>query len=623
MKNLFQQRLEEKGFLVVSHRGFWGGNVIENSIESMQLAYKAGADIVECDVCRTVDGDYYVFHDGAEPKLYGVQKRFFDWTTEEVEHTHLKNTLSVDSGKTAVPLQAYLDAVPAGHLINVDRSWVHWEQGLLEILTASGLSQQMLLKAPTVDTYLKILDAFADPIPFMPILSTWEELDLLDKYPHLNIVGVEIIADTTEDPGYDPHFIERIHDHGWFTFANAEVLSGSRKLFGGHDDDLAVRQGWDASWGVLVDMGIDAIQTDWPNFLAQYREERFPSKVSLRQALDPNAPLDREKAPIVNITTGRDLEHLVPIYGSSYVADPALQEIARTLSTWQFADALGLIHARLEVEPEDIEVRLLTMEVLAILDYYERAYAIAQDVLRIDPAHVQALSFAATLSHILAKVEEEQRHLENLHRVSPAAFDETMENFANVAASQSPYYPNPPIGDDAPQAITIFGQRLHPDGSMPAELVERVDVALVLLKEFPNAIAIPSGSTVHTDFAEADSIAMYLRENGIAEERIVRETRARDTVGNAIGVKEILEERGLTQVCVATSWTHVRRAAMTLELLSLSENGDLFVTGIGSGDQGDAIQPLREKAQSYISFARASHLFTKDDFRRFETATGK
>lgn len=45
-------------------------------------------------------------------------------------------------------------------------------------------------------------------------------------------------------------------------------------MFAGYDDDKSLREGFDVGWGVLLDMGVDVIQTDWTNLLNMYRNER-------------------------------------------------------------------------------------------------------------------------------------------------------------------------------------------------------------------------------------------------------------------------------------------------------------------------------------------------------------
>ena len=55
--------------LVAAHRGTWMGNVPCNTIMAFNAALKAGADIVELDVSRSLDGTLYVFHPGTEKAL--------------------------------------------------------------------------------------------------------------------------------------------------------------------------------------------------------------------------------------------------------------------------------------------------------------------------------------------------------------------------------------------------------------------------------------------------------------------------------------------------------------------------------------------------------------------------
>ena len=57
---------------------------------------------------------------------------------------------------------------------------------------------------------------------------------------------------------------------------NAITLSGLEKHIktAGHDDDCSIKEGFDRGWGVLIDKGIDVIQTDWPELLSRYRDSR-------------------------------------------------------------------------------------------------------------------------------------------------------------------------------------------------------------------------------------------------------------------------------------------------------------------------------------------------------------
>ena len=98
------------------------------------------------------------------------------------------------------------------------------------------------------------------------------------EYKNLNLVGVELIAVTPEDPLFADEAIEYIHSKGLFCWVNSLTLtdiSPEAALYAGLDDDISILEGPAAGWGKLMDKGIDVIQTDWPDLIRQYRSERF------------------------------------------------------------------------------------------------------------------------------------------------------------------------------------------------------------------------------------------------------------------------------------------------------------------------------------------------------------
>src|SRR5690606_3585704 len=57
--------------LVLAHRGFTAGGV-ENTIEALDAASEAGADLVEMDVQQTSDGGWVLMHDTDLKRLAGL-----------------------------------------------------------------------------------------------------------------------------------------------------------------------------------------------------------------------------------------------------------------------------------------------------------------------------------------------------------------------------------------------------------------------------------------------------------------------------------------------------------------------------------------------------------------------
>ena len=65
---------------------------------------------------------------------------------------------------------------------------------------------------------------------------------------------------------------DRVKEQGLFCWANAITLGGSQKydLFGGLDDDMAIKESPKKAWGKLIDKGINVMQTDWPGIMSDF-----------------------------------------------------------------------------------------------------------------------------------------------------------------------------------------------------------------------------------------------------------------------------------------------------------------------------------------------------------------
>lgn len=110
---------------------------------------------------------------------------------------------------------------------------------------------------------------------YMPIVYNMEELRKVLTYDNINIVGVEAIAKTADSEMIDPENLKWIREQGLYIWVNSINLGRGHELSGTYNDDVALSEGPDAAWGVLMDRGYNVIQTDWPSLLASYRDERF------------------------------------------------------------------------------------------------------------------------------------------------------------------------------------------------------------------------------------------------------------------------------------------------------------------------------------------------------------
>lgn len=74
-----------------AHRGLFGGEVPENSLEAFRLAKDAGYG-VELDVHLLKDGNLAVFHDGDLKRMTGKDGKIVDLVTEQLAEYRLNNT---------------------------------------------------------------------------------------------------------------------------------------------------------------------------------------------------------------------------------------------------------------------------------------------------------------------------------------------------------------------------------------------------------------------------------------------------------------------------------------------------------------------------------------------------
>ena len=88
---------------------------------------------------------------------------------------------------------------------------------------------------------------------------------------HQREIGVELLAHDEEYPWFDPAVIEDIRSRRLLVWVNSETLTTGIPLFAGHDDEKAVGQSPSAAWSRLLDLGVDAVQTELPWLLRDLR----------------------------------------------------------------------------------------------------------------------------------------------------------------------------------------------------------------------------------------------------------------------------------------------------------------------------------------------------------------
>ncbi len=118
--------------------------------------------------------------------------------------------------------------------------------------------------------------------------------------------------------------------------------------------------------------------------------------------------------------------------------------------------------------------------------------------------------------------------------------------------------------------IVALGFQLNPDGSMRDELTGRLEVVLHCAEKYPNAyIACTGGPTAMRDSSatEADRMAEWLEEHGVARERLIVENQSMTTAQNAIFTFRILSEHypEINRLAIVSSDYHIPTGILLFE----------------------------------------------------------
>lgn len=274
LKSKFLKLLKSKDFLILLHRGAHGGNIIENTANAVNIALREGADIVEIDISMSTDGDFFVFHDGGEKRLLDDSRNINTLSTAEIEEKYYYNELGHVLHKKVERFSKLLENIPQDVFLNIDRSWGHWETFIPYLDQFVDRHPYFMLKSPVKKEFLDILDKHPIKYMYFPIIYNTDELDLLETYENINLVGFEVIEKDESFEFINSQRFDKYKQSDYMFLANAINLDDDTLLFGPLTDEVAITGDPDEAWGAMLKMGINAIQTDWVDLLLRYRDTR-------------------------------------------------------------------------------------------------------------------------------------------------------------------------------------------------------------------------------------------------------------------------------------------------------------------------------------------------------------
>ncbi len=265
--------IQKKKILIAAHRGTCGGNIVQNTCMSYKNALLHGADIIEADAFLTTDGIFYAFHNGEEKLELGFDGDIRTLSSAEVEQFHTLNSLQRKCIQKLEPLEQVLEFFRGKALINIDRTWFYWKE-IIQFLDRMHMNDQLILKSAADDALLKELEAADTGIMYMPIMNTLKDWETVKKY-HVNVAAAELIFEDLDSDFLKPEFMAELKAASIPAWVNAITLTDHSILSGTLDDNKAIRDGFESSWGRLMDMGFEIIQTDWPALICNFRNKKY------------------------------------------------------------------------------------------------------------------------------------------------------------------------------------------------------------------------------------------------------------------------------------------------------------------------------------------------------------
>ncbi len=268
MSSRFHTKAKEN-IIIVAHRGVAGGNIPCNTLAAYEIALKQGADMIEIDVSRSLDGELFIFHPSME---HAHLNKFLLLPTlpfNVIKKLHYVNNDNTPTQFGISSLDDFFEQFKNRCFINIDKFWNNPEK-IYQTIKRHSMTEQVLVKSKVNKKVINVLEELCPELPFMPIVHNTHPLhnDLMSK--NINYVGVECVFADENAPIAQDEFIEKMHQDDKLVWFNSIIYNYKYQLAGGHSDDTSLTVCEDDGWGWLADKGADFIQTDWPMMLIDY-----------------------------------------------------------------------------------------------------------------------------------------------------------------------------------------------------------------------------------------------------------------------------------------------------------------------------------------------------------------
>lgn len=294
---------------------------------------------------------------------------------------------------------------------------------------------------------------------------------------------------------------------------------------------------------------------------------------------------------------------------NSTMYDPGLPELLR-----KAADAYrrhddpvfrALMEEAVMRTPHRIDLRVCLANHCIQTAQPELALDIFEELTRMVPRDVDILFYLAHWRRYLADASGAEQARKQLAKIrSERAADLTrLWQCVDTWLLREPTDRLPTMPTNAERkAIAVAGYVLAKDGSMLPDLLERLEKTLEAAERFPDACIVVSGGMPKAGKVEAVVMSEWLRDHGVADDRIYEEGYSRDMVENAVYSRQILDLLDIEAVLVVNSAGNFRRTGAAFETVAHTCGSAWIVRTVSAS--GSSFQRFRDDGSDALKLYR-------------------
>ena len=267
LKNLHDNK--SKYIFVIAHRGDWR-NAPENSLQSIEKAIAMKVDMVELDIQPTKDGNFICMHDETLDRTSTGKGEIKNYTTEELKKFVLRSGNGIKTRQPISTLKEVLNVCKDRILVNIDKGGTYIKE-IMPIIQECGMEKQVIIKGYYPVEKVKKEYGSNESMLYMPIVNLWDKeavATIQTFIKDFTPIAYELCFKDDTTPSL--RIIDEIIKSGSRIWMNTLWDS----LCGGHDDENALLEGKDRHWGWMLKHKATMIQTDRPQELIHYLEEK-------------------------------------------------------------------------------------------------------------------------------------------------------------------------------------------------------------------------------------------------------------------------------------------------------------------------------------------------------------